>query len=79
MKTLFLLVAVGAVFIGAVAVASLSGHGSRGFCARHDCIPNFSNGSGYIVECVDGMWSHSGGLPGACSYHGGETGITAPG
>jgi hypothetical protein len=51
-----------------------SGAGSSGhaFCDTHACIPNFSNGSGYIVQCNDGMWSHSGGEAGACSYHGGE-------
>ncbi len=43
------------------------------FCATHECIANFSNGNGYIVQCADGMWSHSGGVQGACSYHGGET------
>jgi hypothetical protein len=43
------------------------------FCASHACIDNFDNGSGYIVQCNDGMWSHSGGLQGACSYHGGES------
>lgn len=42
------------------------------FCTTHTCIPNFANGNGYIVQCVDGEWSHSGGLSGACSYHGGE-------
>jgi hypothetical protein len=42
------------------------------FCSTHVCIPNFYSGAGYIVQCADGMWSHSGGLPGACSYHGGE-------
>ncbi len=44
------------------------------FCDTHACIPNFYNGGGYIVQCADGMWSHSGGEPGACSYHGGEGG-----
>jgi hypothetical protein len=24
------------------------------------------------VQCTDGEWSHSGGLSGACSDHGGE-------
>jgi hypothetical protein len=48
------------------------------FCATHTCIPNFPNGTGYIVQCSDGEWSHSGGRPGACSYHGGETGTTYP-
>jgi hypothetical protein len=42
------------------------------FCLTHGCIANFSNGRGYIVQCSDGEWSHSGGLSGACSYHGGE-------
>jgi hypothetical protein len=44
-----------------------------GFCDTHTCIPNFPNGNGYIVQCSDGEWSHSGGLSGACSWHGGET------
>jgi hypothetical protein len=48
------------------------------FCSTHACIDNFYNGSGYIVQCNDGMWSHSGGLQGACSYHGGESGTTYP-
>jgi hypothetical protein len=43
------------------------------FCNSHACIANFDNGNGYIVQCNDGMWSHSGGLSGACSYHGGES------
>jgi hypothetical protein len=42
------------------------------FCSTHQCIPNFPNGNGSIVQCVDGEWSHSGGLSGACSDHGGE-------
>jgi hypothetical protein len=42
------------------------------FCATHVCIANFVNGRGYIVQCLDGEWSHSGGIQGACSYHGGE-------
>jgi hypothetical protein len=41
------------------------------FCDTHDCIPNFDNGNGSIVQCEDGEWSHSGGISGACSYHGG--------
>jgi hypothetical protein len=47
-------------------------HKQTGFCDTHACIPNFYNGSGAIVQCNDGMWSHSGGEAGACSYHGGE-------
>jgi hypothetical protein len=46
----------------------------RSFCQRHRCIPNFYNGHGSIVQCRDGMWSHSGGRPGACSHHGGVRG-----
>ena len=42
------------------------------FCSTHTCIANFDQGNGYIVQCADGEWSHSGGLSGACSYHGGE-------
>jgi hypothetical protein len=34
-------------------------------------IPNYENGTGYRVECADGMYSQSGGRPGACSGHGG--------
>jgi hypothetical protein len=45
-----------------------------GFCSTHTCIPNFENGRGYPVECADGMWSKSGGISGACSGHGGESG-----
>jgi hypothetical protein len=52
--------------------------GSGSFCGTHTCIDNFANGTGYIVQCEDGEWSHSGGRPGACSYHGGETGRTYP-
>jgi hypothetical protein len=48
------------------------------FCSTHTCIDNFDNGTGYIVQCADGEWSQSGGRPGACSYHGGETGVTYP-
>jgi hypothetical protein len=50
--------------------------GVSDFCSAHTCIPNFYNGDGYIVQCQDGEWSHSGGEPGACSYHGG---VSAPG
>jgi hypothetical protein len=34
-------------------------------------IPNYANGNGYRVQCEDGMYSHSGGIQGACSGHGG--------
>jgi hypothetical protein len=52
--------------------------GGGSFCDAHACIDNFDNGTGYIVQCTDGEWSHSGGRPGACSSHGGETGDTYP-
>lgn len=41
------------------------------FCSAHDCIPNFDEGTGSTVQCADGTWSHSGGRPGVCSWHGG--------
>ena len=44
-----------------------------GVCSYFSCINNFSNGSGYMTECADSMYSMSGGRRGACSYHGGET------
>ena len=40
-------------------------------CSYFDCIANFYNGVGYMVECGDGTYSMSGGRRGACSYHGG--------
>jgi hypothetical protein len=44
---------------------------ASGFCGVFPCIANFSNGSGYVVECSDGKYSLSGGRQGACSSHGG--------
>lgn len=41
-------------------------------CSYFNCINNFSNGRGYMVECNDGTYSMSGGIRGACSYHHGE-------
>jgi hypothetical protein len=41
------------------------------FCATHQCIASFAAGRGSIVQCADGEYSHSGGLPGVCSHHGG--------
>jgi hypothetical protein len=49
------------------------------FCDTHDCIQNFDNGVGTIVQCADGKWSHSGGRPGPCSYHGGVAGGASSG
>jgi len=43
------------------------------FCGYFPCIKSFWNQTnGYAEECADGMYSHSGGRPGACSYHQGE-------
>jgi hypothetical protein len=50
---------------------SSSSASGANFCDAHDCIPNFDNGRGSIVQCVDGTYSHSGGIQGACSDHGG--------
>lgn len=42
-------------------------------CTYFDCIPNFwKSTNGYVVQCKDGTFSHSGGRPGACSSHTGE-------
>jgi len=41
------------------------------FCSFFPCVGNFWNGSGYIIECNDGMYSLSGGGQGACSDHSG--------
>ncbi len=38
-------------------------------CSYFDCIANFYNGNGYMVECTDGTYSMSGGIQGACSHH----------
>lgn len=61
-----------AVLIAAIVVIHYATNASARFCLTHSCIANFGNGHGTIVQCNDGEWSHSGGLPGACSYHGGE-------
>jgi hypothetical protein len=43
------------------------------FCSYFNCIPSFwKSTAGYVDECHDGTYSHSGGRSGACSYHGGE-------
>ena len=35
--------------------------------------PGVNGGNtGYEVQCNDGTWSTSGGIQGACSWHGGE-------
>ncbi len=43
------------------------------FCGYFNCIPSFwQSTNGYVDECVDGTYSHSGGVQGACSHHQGE-------
>lgn len=43
------------------------------FCDYFNCIPSFwKSALGYVDQCVDGTYSHSGGRSGACSSHGGE-------
>lgn len=43
------------------------------FCYYFNCIASFwQNTNGYVDECNDGTYSHSGGIQGACSKHGGE-------
>jgi LysM repeat protein len=40
------------------------------FCSMANCIPSFSDGQGYVVQCGDGLYSKSGGRTGACAGHG---------
>ncbi|GHO94528.1 hypothetical protein KSF_045760 [Reticulibacter mediterranei] len=43
------------------------------FCDYFNCIKSFwQSTNGYVDECNDGTFSHSGGVRGACSSHGGE-------
>lgn len=43
------------------------------FCSYFHCIPSFwQSTNGYVDQCNDGTFSHSGGRSGACSSHGGE-------
>jgi hypothetical protein len=42
------------------------------FCSYFNCIANFSNGTGYVIECVDLTFSKSGGVSGSCSLDGGD-------
>ena len=43
------------------------------FCSYFSCIASFwKSTNGYVEQCVDGMFSHSGGRSGSCSYHGGN-------
>jgi hypothetical protein len=43
-----------------------------GFCSYFNCIANFPNGRGYVIECTDATYSKSGGIQGSCSQHGGN-------
>lgn len=43
------------------------------FCNYFNCIPSFwQQTNGYVEECNDGTYSHSGGVKGSCSSHGGN-------
>jgi hypothetical protein len=43
------------------------------FCGYFNCIPSFwQSTKGYVEECQDGAYSHSGGRSGSCSSHGGN-------
>lgn len=53
-------------------------HGTRiyapadGFCNYFACVTTFTtSANGYVVECVNGKYSHSGGQKGVCSRDGG--------
>jgi hypothetical protein len=58
-------------------VGSTSHAGDAKFCEEHHCIGEFDSEDGTVVECSDGTFSHAGGIPGACSYHGGEAGSSS--
>ena len=42
------------------------------FCNYFNCIANFWNGRGYVMECSDATYGKSGGISGSCSQHGGN-------
>jgi hypothetical protein len=43
-------------------------------CTVFACIPSFWNQTrGYVMQCSDGLLSHSGGIRGSCSGHGGNS------
>jgi hypothetical protein len=43
------------------------------FCNYFTCIPSFwKSTNGYVEECADNTFSHSGGRSGSCSSHGGN-------
>jgi hypothetical protein len=53
-------------------VGSYGHGGDTAFCQKHTCIGEFESEDGYVAQCADGTYSHSGGKSGACSAHGGE-------
>jgi hypothetical protein len=53
-------------------VGSYNHASDQSFCNSHECIGSFTTEGGTIVKCSDGSYSHAGGIPGACSHHGGE-------
>ncbi len=53
-------------------VGSSTHAGDAQFCSSHSCIPNFPSGNGAVIQCADGQYSHSGGISGSCSSHGGN-------
>ena len=45
---------------------------NSGFCSYFSCVTTFwKDTNGYVVECGNGKYSHSGGVKGACSEDGG--------
>src|SRR5262249_20411269 len=48
-------------------------HPAAGICHYFACIKGFWNQTnGYVMQCRDGPFSHSGGRRGSCSSHGGN-------
>jgi hypothetical protein len=43
------------------------------FCDDFRCAAEFATGSGYVVQCSDGLFSREGGVRHACEAHGGVT------
>ena len=47
-------------------------HPASAFCKYFGCVSTFwTSTNGYVAECVDGKYTHSGGISGACSRNGG--------
>ena len=47
-------------------------HPPSDICTYFDCIANFWNGHGYMVQCNNEEYSKSGGISGVCNDNGGE-------